>query len=314
MLLQLLPPPTVRSVARTASPSRRNAHTTRLWMPFGASISSPPSSGPTSRAKALTASKRWTRRIDIFSKDIILFPINLGNSHWVCGAINMRKHRFEYYDSLGARNNSAFTLMRTYVTEEARDKKKKEIDLRGWTDLFSDQSPQQENGYDCGVFASQTLEQISRRSFHRPIPLDPPIIVWKDDSLDETAGKINIVERTVVAGMTRTMRSTSGTLSSRTCRICVRGWLARFIRSICSIERGSHPIHPGILNQVAATVILCYESFAASPSITSEIYEQAETPLGTHEPERCECCSREDPASGPKSRVPQDQKKLKRKL
>lgn len=142
--------------------------------------------------KGFDGVKRWTRRIDIFSKDIILFPINLGNRHWVCGAINMRKHRFEYYDSLGTPNRSAFTLMRTYLIEEARDKKNKEIDLRGWTDLFSDDSPQQENGYDCGVFAAQTLEQISRRDPHTRIPLDAPRIAWIGESLDEGAGKLSL--------------------------------------------------------------------------------------------------------------------------
>ncbi|KAJ1031004.1 hypothetical protein NDA18_002229 [Ustilago nuda] len=136
--------------------------------------------------------KRWTRRIDIFSKDLILFPINLGNSHWVCGAINMRKHRFEYYDSMGAPNPSAFKLMRDYVTAEAKDKKKTEIDLRGWRDMFSDESPQQENGFDCGVFAAQTLEQISRRDPHTPIPLEAPMIQWKGESLDEGAERLRI--------------------------------------------------------------------------------------------------------------------------
>lgn len=136
--------------------------------------------------------KRWTRRIDIFSKDIILFPINLGNSHWVCAAINMRKRRFEYYDSMGAYNSNAFKLMRMYVAEEAKDKKKKEIDLRGWKDWFSDDSPQQENGYDCGVFSAQTLEQISRRDYNNPIPLEPPVMSWKGESLEDGAGKISI--------------------------------------------------------------------------------------------------------------------------
>lgn len=142
--------------------------------------------------KGYAGVKRWTRRIDIFSKDLILFPINLGNAHWVCGAINMRRHRFEYYDSLGSYNARAFELMRTYVAEEARDKKGKEIDLRGWKNLFSDESPQQENGFDCGVFAAQTLEQISRRDPNRPIPLEAPVIVWKGESLDEGAGRLNI--------------------------------------------------------------------------------------------------------------------------
>ncbi|SPO20019.1 related to Sentrin-specific protease 1 [Ustilago trichophora] len=142
--------------------------------------------------KGYAGVKRWTRRIDIFSKDLILFPINLGNAHWVCGAINMRHHRFEYYDSLGSYNARAFELMRMYVAEEARDKKGKEIDLRGWKDVFSDESPQQENGFDCGVFAAQTLEQISRRDPHRPIPLEAPVILWKGESLDEGTGRLKI--------------------------------------------------------------------------------------------------------------------------
>ncbi|GAC95540.1 Ulp1 protease [Pseudozyma hubeiensis SY62] len=144
------------------------------------------------KSKGFDGVKRWTRRIDIFSKDLILFPINLGNAHWVCGVINMRKHRFEYYDSMGAHNQAAFNLMRTYLTEEARDKKKKEIDLRGWKDVFSDDSPQQENSYDCGVFAAQTLEQVSRRDPHTPIPLEAPRVTWKGESLDEGAGKLSI--------------------------------------------------------------------------------------------------------------------------
>ncbi|KAJ1030316.1 hypothetical protein NDA16_001226 [Ustilago loliicola] len=147
---------------------------------------------PNLKQRGFDGVKRWTRRIDIFSKDIILFPINLGNSHWVCGAINMRKHRFEYYDSMGAPNKSAFNLMRTYITAEAKDKQKKEIDLRGWRDVFSDESPQQENGFDCGVFAAQTLEQISRRDPHTPIPLEAPVIQWKGESLDEGAGRLRI--------------------------------------------------------------------------------------------------------------------------
>lgn len=136
--------------------------------------------------------KRWTRRIDIFTKDLVLFPINLGNSHWVCGAINLRRRRFEYYDSLGARNPRAFELMRTYIAEEAKDKKKKHIDLRGWRDVFSDESPQQENGYDCGVFAAQTLEQISRRDPHTPITMDPPTISWSSDDIEADAGRMKI--------------------------------------------------------------------------------------------------------------------------
>ncbi|PWZ02668.1 cysteine proteinase [Testicularia cyperi] len=144
--------------------------------------------------------KRWTRKVDIFSKDLVLFPINLGNAHWVCGAINIRKRRFEYYDSMGHRNDHAFELMRTYLSAEALDKKKKEIDLRSWHDVFSEETPQQENGYDCGVFATQTLEQISRRDPHTPIPLSPPPIPWKGENLDQKAERLSITSRSANGG------------------------------------------------------------------------------------------------------------------
>lgn len=47
-------------------------------------------------------------QIDVFSKDILLVPVNLGNSHWTCAAINLRLKRFEYYDSLGMEKPSVF--------------------------------------------------------------------------------------------------------------------------------------------------------------------------------------------------------------
>lgn len=109
-------------------------------------------------------------QVDLFTLDIVLIPINLGNSHWVCGAINLRKKRFEYYDSLGAENKRAFKIMRNYLVEEAKDKKKGNLDLSDWTDYFNERNPHQQNGFDCGVFASITLEQISRRDPHTIIP------------------------------------------------------------------------------------------------------------------------------------------------
>lgn len=63
--------------------------------------------------------------------------------------------------------------MREYIQAEHKDKKKAPFDLTGWRDYFSDSTPQQENGYDCGVFAAQTLEQLSRRDPKEPFP--PPL-------------------------------------------------------------------------------------------------------------------------------------------
>ena len=118
--------------------------------------------------------RRWSRRVDIFAQDLVLLPINLGQTHWVCAVINNRLRRFEYYDSMGIARPEVFKRLREYLAAELRDKKQLDIDLSDWEDYFgSVSSPQQENGYDCGVFAVQTLEQVSRRDPRVPMP--PPL-------------------------------------------------------------------------------------------------------------------------------------------
>lgn len=54
---------------------------------------------------------RWVKKVDLFSKDIIVFPINRGQSHWVCGAINLRKKRFEMYDSMGGGTKHVYKVI-----------------------------------------------------------------------------------------------------------------------------------------------------------------------------------------------------------
>ncbi|WVN85972.1 uncharacterized protein L203_101130 [Cryptococcus depauperatus CBS 7841] len=109
--------------------------------------------------------RRWTKKVDIFSLDILFFPINLGNLHWTCLAINFPRKRIEYYDSMGDYGNSRKTIfknVREYLDKESRDKKGKPMDLIGWVDIFNKNTPQQDNGSDCGVFTLQTLEALTR--------------------------------------------------------------------------------------------------------------------------------------------------------
>ncbi|KDN36415.1 cysteine proteinase [Tilletiaria anomala UBC 951] len=109
-----------------------------------------------------SAVKRWTRKVHLFSKDIVLFPVNLGNAHWVTGAINFRLKRIEYYDSMHTSNRSFFLVMREYLEEESLDKRKTEMDWTGWQDYTPTDFPYQSNGYDCGVFTISTIEQLTR--------------------------------------------------------------------------------------------------------------------------------------------------------
>ncbi|KIR52047.1 sentrin/sumo-specific protease [Cryptococcus gattii Ru294] len=105
--------------------------------------------------------KRWTKKIDIFSLDVLIFPINQGNMHWTACAINFAKKRIEYYDSMGDYGNArkqVFRKVRGYVEAEHKEKKGGPMDWEGWHDYFNKQN----NGSDCGVFSCQTLEMITR--------------------------------------------------------------------------------------------------------------------------------------------------------
>ncbi|KAM0788029.1 hypothetical protein ACM66B_006228 [Microbotryomycetes sp. NB124-2] len=106
--------------------------------------------------------KRWTKRVDLFAKDIVIVPINHGNAHWVCSAINVRDKRIEYYDSLNGTNPAVFKRLRDYIAEEHRVKKGTELDLSDWIDYTDENVPQQSNSSDCGVFTAQFMECLSR--------------------------------------------------------------------------------------------------------------------------------------------------------
>ena len=51
------------------------------------------------------------RKFDLFSKDVILIPINHNNSHWTAAAINFRRKRIESYDSMGMARSSVHKVL-----------------------------------------------------------------------------------------------------------------------------------------------------------------------------------------------------------
>ncbi|CAA7264723.1 unnamed protein product [Cyclocybe aegerita] len=105
---------------------------------------------------------KWTKKIDIFSKDMVIFPVNHGNAHWTTAAINFRKRRLETYDSMGMAKEAVFKHLRAYLDAEHANKKSKPFDWTGWQTWAPADTPQQENGYDCGVFTCHFLEALSR--------------------------------------------------------------------------------------------------------------------------------------------------------
>ncbi|KAJ2693591.1 SUMO1 sentrin specific peptidase 1 [Coemansia sp. RSA 1285] len=105
--------------------------------------------------------RRWTRRVDLFEKDLVIVPVHLG-VHWCCAVIDFRARAIRYYDAMGGDNAGALELLMSYLKEESRDKRKSEFDDSGWTAVCDKKIPRQRNGYDCGVFAVTFAEYAAR--------------------------------------------------------------------------------------------------------------------------------------------------------
>lgn len=55
--------------------------------------------------------RRWTRKVDIFSYDLILIPIHLG-LHWTLSVIDFSCQEIRYYDSMNGNNNECLRSLR----------------------------------------------------------------------------------------------------------------------------------------------------------------------------------------------------------
>nr|XP_022308808.1 sentrin-specific protease 1-like [Crassostrea virginica] len=107
--------------------------------------------------------RRWTRRVDIFSKDYILIPVHLG-MHWCLAVIDFKKKMIRYFDSMGGNNQGCLNALKEYLCAESLDKKKQKFDLSEWRTEIAKDIPQQMNGSDCGMFACKFAEYITREA------------------------------------------------------------------------------------------------------------------------------------------------------
>jgi sentrin-specific protease 1 len=107
--------------------------------------------------------KRWTKKVDVFSKDLVIVPIHCHGNHWTLAVINFKARRFEYYDSLRGSEDRVLEHLRRWLADEHQDKKKAAYDTSEWTDVsWKSGTPQQRNGSDCGVFMTRTADYLAR--------------------------------------------------------------------------------------------------------------------------------------------------------
>ncbi|XP_061592101.1 sentrin-specific protease 1 [Cololabis saira] len=118
---------------------------------------------PKLRSSGYSAVRRWTKKMDIFAKDLLLVPVHLG-MHWCLSVVDFRKKSVMYFDSMGGTNLDACLTLLEYLQHECKDKKGKEMVTEGWILHSKDQNeiPQQMNGSDCGMFTCKYADYITK--------------------------------------------------------------------------------------------------------------------------------------------------------
>lgn len=117
----------------------------------------------TLQAKGYQGVARWARRrkVDLTKKDLILVPINIMETHWALAVINNQDKSFGYYDSLASSGNiNALRILKDYMINEGK-RLNSNINFQSYEMHPSIKTPQQKNGYDCGVFTCTCARYIS---------------------------------------------------------------------------------------------------------------------------------------------------------
>lgn len=144
--------------------AKKSADSPKVWFPN--SFFWPKLSGADNKVYSYKDVKRWTikAKIDIFELDHVIFPMNIGESHWALGAIDIKNKGFRYFDSMFCRPHRNFVpFLQKYLQDEHKAKKGKDFVGADEWDLImpDDPVPQQNNGYDCGVFTCNFAECFS---------------------------------------------------------------------------------------------------------------------------------------------------------
>lgn len=103
--------------------------------------------------KGYNGVKRWTKKVDLFKKSLLLIPIHL-EVHWSLITVTLSDRIISFYDSQGIHFKFCVENIRKYLLTEAREKNRPEF-LQGWQTPVTKCIPQQKNDSDCGVFVLQ---------------------------------------------------------------------------------------------------------------------------------------------------------------
>jgi Ulp1 family protease len=76
--------------------------------------------------------------VDIFSKEMVFFPINVENivtlkgEHWVLCVVYMKKKQIVFFDSLGQSGSPYMVNIMQYLRDEMQSTKKVKLNDKDW--------------------------------------------------------------------------------------------------------------------------------------------------------------------------------------
>ena len=116
--------------------------------------------------------QRWTKKLDIFKNELILFPINIQGQHWILAVVNVCQKVIYIYNSANGDYQKCFNPLVEYLQEEHWNRQK-----CAWTKFTVDQLqvkgiPKQGNNYDCGMFTLLFAKSITKYACHGNIDFD----------------------------------------------------------------------------------------------------------------------------------------------
>lgn len=104
--------------------------------------------------------KRWTKKVELFKKTLLLIPIHL-QVHWALVGVNIPNKTISFYDSQGLHLKFCTENILKYLMTEAKEKNHPEF-LQGWQTTVKKCIPQQKNDFDCGVFMLQYCKCLAQ--------------------------------------------------------------------------------------------------------------------------------------------------------
>lgn len=106
--------------------------------------------------------RRWMKKkkVQVENLSKIFVPINLNQSHWALGFINIDKKTISYIDSLSSgpstMGHAILKVLQEYLLEESSGKIGRDFEL------IHEQCPQQPNGFDCGIYVCVNALYLSK--------------------------------------------------------------------------------------------------------------------------------------------------------